>query len=153
MPEPRFEIPAGAIDGANTIFTVSQPYRPGSTAVFLNGQLKTQALDDGWAETNPATGVVTLNEAPRGSPGCPDVVQIFYIDTSPVLPETVVDTRLVGVIRAVGALEAEIVSTGLLGGVVGDSAVGLQAEVLDVDRLRGVVQDGEALQGEIIGVC
>jgi hypothetical protein len=153
MPEPRFEIPAGAIDGANVIFVTSRPYRPGSTAVFLNGQLKTQALDDGWSETDAAGGVVTLNEAPRGSPGNPDVVQIFYIDTSPVLPETVVDTRLVGVLRESGTLEAEIVSTGLLGGVVDDSVASLRGGVVDVDRLGGVVQDVEALRGEIIGVC
>jgi microcompartment protein CcmL/EutN len=153
MPEPRFEIPAGAIDGANVTFVTSQPYRPGSTAVFLNGQLKTQALDDGWDETDPAGGVVTLNEAPRGSPGDPDVVQIFYIDTSPVLPETVVDTRLVGVLREVDTLEAEIVSTGLLGGLVDDSGLGLEGAISEVDQLGGVVQDVEALSGKIIGVC
>ena len=39
MPIPRFEVPVGAVDGANTVYTTSVPYQAGSTAVFLNGLL------------------------------------------------------------------------------------------------------------------
>lgn len=98
MPSPRFEVPSGTIDGVNTVFTVSRPYRAGSTAVFLNGALQERNLDDGWLETDPTAGTVTLKEAPRSVGVCPDVVQVFFIDTSPSLPETEV-TKIRGRIR------------------------------------------------------
>lgn len=88
MPVPRFEVPVGVINGLNTVFTVSRPYLPGTTAVFLNGLLQEKSLDDGWLETDPSGGIVTLKEAPRSSGLSPDVVQIFFIDTTPALPET-----------------------------------------------------------------
>jgi hypothetical protein len=98
MPSPRFEVPSGAIDGVNKVFTLSMPYRSGTTAVFLNGLLQERNLDDGWVETSPDTGVVTLKEAPRGSGHGPDVIQIFFIDRSPPLPESAC-VRLRGIIR------------------------------------------------------
>lgn len=100
MPVPRFEVPLGAVDGVNLVFTTSVPYKPGSTAVFLNGLLQEPSLDDGWAETSPATGVVTLKEAPRSIGDCLDVIQIFFIDTSPSLPEEVV-TGICGTLDSV----------------------------------------------------
>jgi hypothetical protein len=91
MPVPHYEVPSGVIDGVNTVYTVSVAYQPGSVAVFLNGQLKRQDLDDGWTETNPATGEVTLTEAPRSIGKCPDVLQIFFLDTTPLAIEQTVE--------------------------------------------------------------
>ncbi len=88
MSSPRFEVPSGTIDGVNAVFSVSMPYGPGSVAVFINGQLMERSLDDGWEETDPSAGTVTLKEAPRSSGACPDVIQIFYLDTAAPLPET-----------------------------------------------------------------
>jgi len=79
MPIPRFEVPSGVIDGVNTVFTVSVAYQMGTTAVFLNGQLMRADFADGWVETDPAGGQVTMNIAPQDL----DVVQVFFIDTSP----------------------------------------------------------------------
>lgn len=84
MPSPRFEVPVGAIDGSNTVFTVSRAYSPGSTAVFVNGILMERTFDDGWLETTPDTGVLTLKEAPRAF----DTIQVFFLDRSAPLPET-----------------------------------------------------------------
>jgi hypothetical protein len=98
MPSPRFEVPAGLVNGINLVFTVSMPYGPGTTAVFLNGLLQERNLVDGWFETNPDAGIVTLKEAPRGSGHGPDVIQIFFIDRSPPLPEAAC-INLKGVIR------------------------------------------------------
>lgn len=103
MATPRFEIPAGVIDDVNTVFTVGSPYLAGSVAVFLNGQLLTQVLDDGWTETDPATGVVTLNEAPRVTNIPPDVVQIFYLVDGPVLPEGQI-MKLTGILSIEGKI-------------------------------------------------
>ena len=91
MPVPHYEVPSGVIDGINTVYTVSVAYQPGSVAVFLNGQLKRQDLDDGWTETGPAAGEVTLTEAPRSIGKCPDVLQIFFLDTTPLAIEQTVE--------------------------------------------------------------
>ena len=153
MPQPHFEIPVGVIDGVNLIFTVSTPYQPGSTAVFLNGQLKTKGLDDGWAETDPIAGSITMKEAPRGTPGCPDVVQVFFLDTSPALPETVIEhlTGTIGDGAPEDTLQGELLPEVLLGAAVDDSD-GLLGAIL-LDELQGVVQDGDPLHGFIVEVC
>jgi hypothetical protein len=122
MPLPRFEVPAGAIDGVNTLFVVSQPYRPGSVAVFLNGQLIRQIDDDGWSETSPALGQVTLTEAPI----LEDVVQIFYIDTSPALP-------------------GEEISQ--ISGRITDGEDNLRAVWAEVESLSGLTQEAAEIAG------
>jgi len=151
MPLPRFEVPTGAIDGVNKDFYVSQPYRPGSVAVFLNGQLQTKALDDGWTETDPTTGLVTLNEAPRDIGTCPDVVQIFYLDTSPALPETEI-IRICGKITTVeDPMVVPLLEVSTITGTVEDDEK-LTGTVVDASLL-GTVQDVEKLTGTIQGVC
>jgi hypothetical protein len=97
MPNPRFEVPAGLVNGVNKIFTLPVPYGHGTTAVFINGLLQERSLDDGWYETDPDTGVITLKEAPE-SIGSPDVIQVFFIDRSPPLPEAAC-VKIRGVIR------------------------------------------------------
>ncbi len=99
MASPRFEVLSGTIDGANTVFTVSIPYKPDSSAVFINGALMRIDLDDGWTESDPAAGEVTLNEAPRVGPsggGDPDVLQMFFLDTSPASLDTTIVERICG---------------------------------------------------------
>jgi hypothetical protein len=80
------------------IFVVSMPYGPGTTAVFINGMLMERSLDDGWHETDPDAGIVTLKEAPRGTGNGPDVIQIFFIDRSPPLPEAAC-VKIRGIVR------------------------------------------------------
>jgi hypothetical protein len=72
---PILEVPTGAIDGVNQTFTTSQPYGPGNIRVFLNGLLQRRDFVDGWFETDPAAGRLTLKEAPRST----DVVQVYYM--------------------------------------------------------------------------
>lgn len=79
MALPRFETLVGAIDGVNVTYLTSVPYRATTVAVFLNGQLKVRTFTDGFAETSPGGGVITMNEAPRTG----DVVQAYYWDTAP----------------------------------------------------------------------
>ena len=92
----RFDVLSGTIDGANQVFTTPAPYAAGSTALFLNGQLKLDTNDDGWVETDPATGVLTLKEAPLAG----DVVQAFYLDLT-VVPTT----KLTGVLRVLRPIQ------------------------------------------------
>lgn len=112
MPIPRYETLAGAINGTNTVFLTVAPYKAVSTAVFVDGLL----LETGsWTETNPSAGIVTLGTAPlTGS-----YVQIFYIDTSPALPEEVL-TGLTGVLQALDAsvLQGQLSSQTTLVGII-----------------------------------
>lgn len=59
-------------DGFNRVFSTSQPYRPGSTTLWVNGIRKIAALDDGYTELPPDQ--VELVEAPWVG----DTLQIQY---------------------------------------------------------------------------
>jgi len=76
---PRYAVLTGTVDGANRVFYTPTAYTPQSTAVFINGQLKRADLEDGWVETDATTGAITLSAAPITL----DIVQAFYIDTTP----------------------------------------------------------------------
>jgi len=76
MPRPRFETAAGAVNGVNKVFLVSNNYLPGSVRVFLNGVLLRKELEGGWTELGHKR--VRLNEAPKMT-GALDVVRIYYI--------------------------------------------------------------------------
>jgi hypothetical protein len=62
----------GPINGANTVFTVSTMYVPGSTQVWLNGLLVRKDWANGWKELG--ANKIQMKEAPI--PG--DVVQVFF---------------------------------------------------------------------------
>lgn len=145
MSIPRFEILAGTVNGINTVFTTSVPYTAGTLAAFLNGQLKRPSgagVEDGFAETNPATGTVTFDEAPQTA----DVVQAFYLDTTPTSLETEVSPLfgyifavddLSGSLEAVDELFASAHDVERLGGTIAD------------DDLTGAVSDRENLSGSL----
>lgn len=148
MPSPRFEVPSGVIDGVNTVYTVSRPYKPGSTAVFLNGLLQERNLDDGWFETDAVAGTVTLKEAPRFIGACPDVLQVFFIDTSPALPETELcrikgrirsAPKLTGQLRDAQALQGRVAASGRLSGRVSTS-LKVRASVVGVRRIKATIR-------------
>ncbi len=66
---------AGAVDGINTQYTVSQSaYVSGSLMVFLNGLAQLQGAADDWQETAPAAGTFDFNTAPL--PG--DIITVIY---------------------------------------------------------------------------
>jgi len=153
MPVPRFEVPTGVVDGVNKTFYVSVPYVPGTTAVFLNGQLKRHDWDDGWVETDPWTGRIDLKEAPRVGSGLPytccDIVQVFFLDTSPV-DESSEITPLHGRIEADVSLQGLLSEAALLG-MIGD--MGELAGVIVPESLAGVVVEEQSIRGIIAEVC
>lgn len=128
MLQSSFEVLTGVIDGVNVVFTSSTEYEPGTTAVFLNGQLKrphVSGVQDGWTETDPAGGVVTLDEAPR--PG--DVVQMYFLHDVPAPAPTVV----------VEGIEATIADVDALSAVVDDADV-VDAVVADVQEFEATLE-------------
>jgi hypothetical protein len=150
MPQPRFEIPAGVIDGVNLLYTTSTSYKAGSLAVFLNGLLQEASLVDGWVETDPVAGTFTMKEAPRSSGPCPDVLQVFFLDTSPVSPETEI-TPIVGTIDAVDDLIGSLESSPPLFGAIA-APVGLSAGLLPDVPVVGAIKGVTALRG-LLELC
>lgn len=140
MATPRFEVLSGTIDGVNTTFTVSTAYQPGSLAVFINGLLMRRDLEDGWTETDPATGTLDLKEAPEVGPsggGDPDVLQAFFLDTAP----SIIEVR--EVCPLIGRIEDPFKLEGIL------SCPVLVGEISAVDELEGVLGTESVLVGEI----
>lgn len=129
---PKFEPLTGTINGSNTVFTASSAYTSGSSAVFLNGVLQRQDLNDGWTESNPATGEVTLNEAPIAG----DIPQIFYIDTTPDGPE-------VNIENITGQLDVEPNPTGTL------QDLALTGTLAPDDTLTGALAVDAVLSGQL----
>jgi hypothetical protein len=142
-----FKALSGAVDGLNATFGFGQAYTPGSTAIFLNGQLLMSGSLP-WMEADPSTGYVELVEV---IPRTGDVVTGFALDTSPVAPETEI-SPLSAILEDVptglaGLLETPTALVGLLDDV--DQLMGL---VGSQARLMGIVDDGDALVG-ILEVC
>lgn len=152
MPLPHFEVAQGVIDGANVIFNVSQAYKPGTTAVFLNGLLLRGDYPDGWTESDPATGEVTLKVPPRVTKITPDVVQVFYIDLSPDVLEAVIVCRLEGRLTASDDLEGHLVPSTLFHGSL-DVSGGLEGLLVSESALRAELQDHGVLEGHLEEVC
>lgn len=66
------EVPTGAVNGSNTVFTVSNAFVTGSTQVYQNGLLK--KLGTNYTETDPSSGEITFTVAPTGG----DVILVAY---------------------------------------------------------------------------
>lgn len=145
MPVPRFEVPSGAIDGSNTTYVTSVPFKAGTTAVFINGLLLRADLIDGWAEIDPDSGIFQMKEAPRSSGACPDVIQVFFIDTSPQLPEEVI-TGICGTLVGEGDLTGAMVPDSILCGAV-EAEAGLVAMVTPEWAMLGSVAAEAAISG------
>lgn len=151
MALPRFEVPLGAINGVNRVFNVSIPYKPGTTAVFLNGLLLRADYTDGWVESDPSTGEVTLNEPPRVTKITPDVVQVFFIDTSPDVLEAVIVERLIGRLRVLEDLEGRLVSESIQASL--DVYDTLAGRLMSESALHGELTDEGILHGQLEAVC
>lgn len=65
------EIPAGAKNGTNTVFTLANDFQAGSTAVYRNGIR--ELLGYSYAETPP--NQITLSDAPSPT----DIVAVDYL--------------------------------------------------------------------------
>ena len=153
MGQPRFEVPSGAINGSNVVFTVSLPYVLGSTAVWLNGVLLRRDLDDGWSESSPGIGEITLNEAPLASGSCPDVLQVFYKDSLVDPPDAVIE-QIFGTISGEEGLSGVLSQEGdfLACSVASESAVsGFLADA--TLTLVGILEAEEGLSGVLTEDC
>jgi hypothetical protein len=138
MPRPQKEVPTGAVDGVNTVFTTSQAYTAGSLVVFVRGLVRVAANDDGYTETDPNAGTFTMKEAPFQD----DVVFVFYKDQVIEAGESVLelagsiaDNSLAGTISGT-ALSGTLLTTVDLSGAIADNS--LSGTIAD-NALSGVI--------------
>ena len=106
-----------------------------------------RSLDDGWVEADPFAGEVTLKEAPRSSGACPDVIQIFYLDTLPPLPESQI-FRLKGYIKSSPQLHGHLGYSQSMRGMI-DPSRGFTGRIDLRKRLRGSVDDVSKIRARI----
>ena len=137
MPTGHWETPTGAVDGVNLIHFVSKPYVPGSVAVSVDIPLRAD-YDDGWIESNPLTGEVTMKEAPN--PG--ETIRIWYLDfTTDVVETTPISGTLV---VSPAELEGILVdSTIMISGMVVTTA--LLAGNISIVGINGVIEDKQLI--------
>ena len=136
-----FENLSGTIDGVNDTFSFSAPYTPGTTAIYLNGQLLLVDGTNPWVELDPSAGTIRITEAgciPRAGAWGTDEIAGFALDTAAPAPETVIDRPLMGVIKDKDAL------TGTL-----SDGFHLAATLQDVDGLTGRIDDVDLMRGEV----
>ncbi len=70
------EVPAGAIDDANTTFVLANTPVAGTQQVFLNGVLQFPGAGNDYTISGDT---ITMLDAPKGAPGNPDLVTAHYI--------------------------------------------------------------------------
>lgn len=146
MPVHRFELLVGTIDGVNKVFTTTVPYTAGSVAVYDNGILQFHASGNPWTETDPSTGTVTLEFAPK--PG--DQVAASYFDTTPTVPETEV-TELCGELCPVDDLTGTLNPEALLAGSLSETD-DLDGTLNPATELEGTLDEVDFLEG-VLEVC
>ena len=136
------EIPSGAIDGINAVFTTSVPYQAGSLAVWLNGQ---ESLGC-YTETDPSTGTFTMLAPfiPRTGAWGSDSLAVDYNDPSTEAEIVEVD-RIACVISEPEPIQAVVNDADFIACVVQDSPDQILAAVADLDVVAAVVEDGDRI--------
>ncbi len=135
MSDPRFEQPAGAVDGLNTTFAVSAPYVTGTLAPLLNGLVLNSTE---FAELDPDAGTYDYTTAPRAG----DIVAAFYLAASDLaspilnLSGVIVASSISGTVALSGQASGAIVTATTTGEV---SASTLQGTTTATSDLQGVI--------------
>ena len=145
MGNPQFKPLTGTVNGTNAVFTTpgGTAYTPGTTAVYLNGQLLFDRNAVGgqlWTESDPPNGEITIDVSHvpvvRASDGGLEEVAMFWLDTlgAPTIE--------------VEELRGRIQDIDRLGGRIED-VVDIVGAISDVDRLTGRIQDVDQVKGSI----
>lgn len=142
MPNPRFQIAVGPVNGVNKQFETSEEYTVDTLVVFRNGALLERSADNGWMELGGKQfemKMVPLTE---------DVVHCFYMDTLPsegIAVEVEVE-RIHGVIESVGEMVGFVEPVQSIFGVAEDAA-SVIGVVYDHGEILGVVEEQSTMVG------
>ena len=113
MANPMFEKLIGVIDGLNKVFRFSRAYTPGSTAIYINGQLVLAKAFSEWSESDPSTGEITLTRTLRTR----DTVSGFAMDTLVQVGTTIVPVQTV--------ITGSVLQSSVLGLVQDNNVIGV----------------------------
>jgi len=138
----RVEVPSGAIDGINGAFATSVAYRPGSLAVWLNGQ----ELLGCYTETDPSAGTFTMLAPyiPRAGAWGTDTLAVDFDDPN-VGADTVEVDRIACVISEPDPIQAVVQDGDFIACVVQNSPDQVLAIVADLDVVAALVEDGDRI--------
>lgn len=130
----KIEPLVGTVDGVNTVFTTpgGEAYIDGGNVVFLRGLPRVMAWDDGWANTDPANGVVTLKEPPLTG----DDVQMLYA------------VQVVGVETEVTEISGHIIADDLVDGALG-AVEELDGDTVFIEALDGSLASTSEITGAL----
>lgn len=152
----RIETGTGTIDGVNTVFFVSTPYKVGSVQYFLNGQLKVKEFDDGCVEISSLDREIHVKEAPL--PG--DVVQFYFIDTTDATDTEVITVGAVSgglsineATNLIAQIPANTAAAEIRGLVAHSTVNGGVGAVTVSNAISGTIQTTTTLTATIKGDC
>lgn len=134
------EIATGVVDGANTSFSTSAPYTPGSLGVWRNGN----EILGSFAETSPGTGGFTIIDSDQiplaGAWGTDQIVVEYWdgLDEGEIL---VVDEISCSIEDAPFGVEATVEDAVCIEATVEDAPFGVGATVEDVAVVACEVSD------------
>lgn len=137
-----FEELDGVKDGSNTVFNTpgNSPYAPGRTMLFWRGMPRAAENTDGYFETDPLTGAITMKQAPLNA----DIVQLLWLE--PTVQVEVEVTPLAGSVISRHVVGALVATDQLSGFLVTEQAVGI---LLAVDQIAGTVRTIQQIIGTI----
>ena len=143
MPSPQFEF-LGVGDGVTTVFTTSVPYTAGAIGLWVRHLAREKSWDDGFFETDPDAGIITLKIAPMVG----DAVQVFYFDQT---DEDIVIVRdeLIGTLEQPTELCGSISDDVLLGCVEAVDEMNGEIDGLIDAELSGDLEQVAELSGEL----
>jgi hypothetical protein len=142
----KVEVPSGAIDGINDAFTTSVPYRPGSLAVWINGQ----EILGCYTEDDPSAGTFTIlaPSIPRTGAWGTDTLAVDFDDPS-VGADIVEVDRIACVISEPDPILAVVQDFETIACLVQDSPDQVVATVADLDVVAAIVEDGDRILASV----
>ena len=148
MPIPyhaRFVVMVGQRDGVNLVFNTpgNEAFVPESNVVFVRNIPRVKTNDDGWADTDPTQGIVTLKEAPEKD----DSVMMLYA-ASDAAAEV---TTMSGTIDARDDLAGSLIETDVLVGTIAQAET-LSGTLEAQTDLSGVVREIDNIYGTLVEV-
>lgn len=70
------EVPTGAINNTNSVYTTVDDFETGSLIVYLNGIRQSEGVSNDYTVTG--SNEFTFNDPPKGSPGNSDIIKVDY---------------------------------------------------------------------------
>ena len=144
MPNPRFQVAVGAVDGVNRTYETSVDYTADTLVVFRNGAMTERSADNGWVELGGSQFEM------KAAPLTRDVIHVFFMDTLPsegIAIEVEVE-KIIGVIEPIGEVVGFMNPVESIDVVVQDVSP-MIGVVLDDGEVLGIIEEEQAILGYV----